>query len=105
MVVDDSHGFKPYHVQLHRCSGTCKDTSPKHTACVVSQEVVIKLDAVDPTTNQKTVIDVTNHTSCDCKCSIQCNLEVGEFRDDRRCTCFNPDGPVFGGSKGNQTGK
>ena len=87
----DKSDFRPHHIELHRCSGTCDPNLPTpHKSCIAisKQEILLKLSS---TTGQGTRdVKVENHTSCECQCSKACT--DSEIPVDG-CLCRSVRGP------------
>ena len=88
-------GFKPYHIELYRCSGTCRDSPPTHRPCVAISKHTITLDLIDLSTGKPSTEPVVNHTKCGCNCEVEC--KEGEYPDDENCVCVSL--PQTGGRK------
>ena len=87
MVDDQTRGFKPYHVLLHRCSGTCDDINPERKPCIPSTTELIDVKVHDPLNGKDKIIKVLNHTSCGCECNLDCDLDNGQVPDGDQCIC------------------
>lgn len=87
VVGDQTEGFKPYHVLLHRCSGTCDDINPERKPCIPSTTESIDVKVHDPLNGNDKIIKVLNHTSCDCECNLDCDLDNGQVPDGDQCIC------------------
>ena len=89
--------FKPHHIELHRCLGTCDpNLPPSHKSCIAFkvQEISLKLTSMTSMTSQDTkYVKVLNHTSCGCQCSISCT--ESEIPADG-CGCKKLQGPSLG---------
>ena len=88
VVAVEKSGFKPHHIELHRCSGTCNDAPPTHRPCKPSSVQEITLDLTDLTSNKASTVKVYNHTQCACDCELKCKLDEGELPDEENCKCF-----------------
>ena len=83
--------FKPHHIELHRCSGTCDpNLSPAHKSCKVSSAEVILLKLSSLTSEDTRYVEVSNHTSCRCQCLISCTKSEIPT-DGCRCTKIKDD--------------
>ena len=102
IIPVEKRGFKPYHIELHRCQGTCRDSLPSQRPCIAASINKISLDLTDLTSEskQEKVITVVNHTSCECDCEAikHCNLDKGEMPDEENCRCIPEPTPQSQGS-------
>ena len=83
-------GFKPHHIKLHQCQGTCGDSQPSQKPCAPDSIQEISLDVTDLTSGQRDTVTVFNHTSCKCDCEVinKCKLDKGEMPDEKNCRCI-----------------
>jgi len=88
VVPVQKEGYKPYHIELHRCSGTCQGAPPSHRPCTPTSRKAITLELTDLTTGKPGTVTVYNHTRCGCGCELECKLEEGEFPDEENCKCI-----------------
>ena len=103
VVSVEQAGFKPYHIELHRCSGTCRDAPPTHRPCKAFSKKAITLDLIDLTSNKPSTVTVYNHTQCTCDCELKC--KEGEFPNEEKCKCvILPDYGETGNGKDKRTG-
>ena len=66
-------GFKPHHIELHRCLGTCDpNLPPSHKSCIAFKVQEIRLKLTSMTSQETKYVNVLNHTSCGCQCSATC---------------------------------
>lgn len=66
-------GFKPHHIELHRCLGTCDpNLPPSHKSCIAFSVKEIPLKLTSMTSQDTKSVKMLNHTSCGCQCSISC---------------------------------
>ena len=88
----EQKGFKPHHIELYRCEGTCSNSQPSQKPCVPTSTQDISLDLTDLTSENKgdKVITVVNHTSCGCNCEAtkHCKFDEGEMPDEDNCRCI-----------------
>ena len=86
----EKEGFKPHHIELHRCQGTCGDSQPSQKPCAPDSIQEISLDVTDLTSGQRDTVTVVNHTSCKCDCEVinKCNWDKGEIADEKNCRCI-----------------
>lgn len=88
VVVQETQGYRPFHVELFRCAGTCDEKiPPKQKPCSVSHSQVILLEVRDPLSGKPATIKVDNHTSCHCQCDLKCKWDQGETPDEENCRC------------------
>lgn len=86
--------FKPHHIELHRCSGTCDpNLPPAHKSCKVSSAEVILLKLSSLTSEDTRYVEVSNHTSCGCQCRISC---TGSEIPADGCRCTKIEDPSVG---------
>lgn len=97
VLGDQTEGYKPYHVLLYRCSGTCDDINPVRKPCIPSTTREIDIKVHDPSNGKDKIIKVLNHTSCDCECNLDCDLDNGQVPDGDQCICKS--GPLPSGGK------
>ena len=94
IIAVEQKGFKPHHIELYRCEGTCSNSQPSQKPCVPTSTQEISLDLTDLTspTKQDKVLPVVNHTSCGCHCEVtkHCNFDEGEMPDEENCRCIPP---------------
>ena len=99
IIAVKEKGFKPHHVELHRCQGTCGNSQPSQKPCVATSIQQISLDLTDLTSENEgnKVVHMDNHTSCGCHCEVtkHCKLDEGEMPDEDNCRCI-PPGPTAG---------
>ena len=97
IIAVGKKGFKPHHVELYRCNGTCGNSQPSQKPCVPTSIQQISLDLTDLTseTKQDKVVLMDNHTSCGCNCEVtkHCKFDEGEMPDEDNCKCIKP-GPI-----------
>ena len=87
-------GFKPHHIELYRCLGTCDpNLPPSHKSCIAFSVKVISLKLTSMTSQETKYVDVLNHTRCGCQCSISCT--ESEIPADG-CRCTKVRGPSLG---------
>ncbi|XP_015776710.1 PREDICTED: uncharacterized protein LOC107354738 isoform X1 [Acropora digitifera] len=87
-------GFKPHHIELHRCLGTCDpNLPPSHKSCIAFSVKEISLKLTSMTSQETKYVKVLNHTSCGCQCSISCT--ESEIPADG-CGCKKLQGPSLG---------
>ena len=99
-------GFRPYHIKVHRCSGTCDPSlPPDHKKCMAGSRQEISLELRSITGPEIRNVKVENHTSCVCHCSISCTEQ--EIPDKSSCKCTNLSGPIEGqtGNRPSNSGK
>lgn len=66
-------GFKPHHIELHRCLGTCDpNLPPSHKSCIAFKVQEIRLKLTSMTSQETKYVNVLNHTRCGCQCSATC---------------------------------
>jgi len=102
VVVSETEGYKPYHVLVHRCAGTCDvNIPPSQKPCTAATKQEIEVPVTDPLGHHRTSIKIYNHTSCSCECNLECNWAEGEQPDGNNCKCLKPptDGEFVGGKK------
>lgn len=88
VVVHETQGYRPFHIKLYRCSGTCDEKiPPSQKPCMVSQSQAIPLEVKDPLSGEPKIIEVYNHTSCHCQCNLECQWDQGEIPDEENCRC------------------
>lgn len=104
VVPVEKPGFKPYHIELHRCSGTCSDAPPTHRPCKASSKQAITLDLTDLTSSNPSTVTVYNHTQCACDCELKCKLDEGEFPDGENCKCSTVTDSQLIGNNNKRTG-
>ena len=104
VVPVEKSGFKPYHIELHRCSGTCNDAPPTHRPCKASSVQAITLDLTDLTSSEPSTVTVYNHTQCACDCELKCKLDEGELPDEDNCKCIIVTDPERTGNNNKRTG-
>lgn len=90
IVPVGKEGFKPHHIKLHQCQGTCGDSQPSQKPCAPDSIQEISLDVTDLTSGQRDTVTVVNHTSCKCDCEVinKCKLDKGEMPDEKNCRCI-----------------
>ena len=91
IIPVEKEGFKPHHIELHRCQGTCDDSQPSQKPCAPASIQEISLDLTDLTSkNKRDTVAVFNHTSCRCNCEVinKCKLDKGEIPDEKNCRCI-----------------
>ena len=97
IIAVGKKGFKPHHVELYRCNGTCGNSQPSQKPCVPTSIQQISLDLTDLTseTKQDKVVLMDNHTSCGCNCEVtkHCKFDEGEMPDEDNCKCIKT-GPI-----------
>ncbi|XP_015774585.1 PREDICTED: uncharacterized protein LOC107352789 [Acropora digitifera] len=95
MVIPVRHSdFKPHHIELYRCSGTCDpNLPPSHKSCIAFKVQEIPLKLTSMTSQETKHVKVLNHTSCGCQCSISCT--ESEIPADG-CGCKKLQGPSLG---------
>ncbi|KAL9980733.1 hypothetical protein ACROYT_G009369 [Oculina patagonica] len=99
VVVQETEGNKPFHILLHRCSGTCDESiPPSQKPCTASKREAISLEVKDPLSGEPKTITVYNHTSCHCTCNLECQWDQGEVPDEENCRCKS--GPDTGKQHG-----
>lgn len=102
VVVYETEGYKPYHILMHRCSGTCNENiPPKQNPCTALTKEAVKVEVTDPLSGDPKTITVYNHTSCRCDCNMECNWG-GETLREEDCRCVSitdPDTGERGGKK------
>ena len=107
IIAVEEKGFKPHHVELHRCQGTC-DSQPSQKSCVPKSIQQISLDLTDLTSENKQdkVVLMDNHTSCDCNCKAinHCKFDEGEMPDEDNCRCIKTGPPLPVHQGGNEKG-
>ena len=81
--------FKPRHIELHRCQGTCNNFQASQMPCVPTSTLPMTLDLTSEN-KRGTVVLVLNHTSCGCHCETikYCKLDEGEMPDEENCRCI-----------------
>lgn len=103
VVVSETEGYKPYHILVYRCSGTCDDNiPPRQKPCTAANKKAIEVEATDPLGHDRKTFTVYNHTSCSCACDLhnKCNWDQGELPDEDNCKCLKgPTAGEFGGEK------
>lgn len=108
IIAVKQKGFKPHHIELHRCQGTCDNSLPSQKPCVATSTKEINLDLTDLTSENEgnKVVRMVNHTGCGCHCEVikRCKFDEGEMPDEDNCRCI-PPGPTAGGfGGGNEKG-
>ena len=97
IIAVEKKGFKPHHIELYRCKGTCGNSQPSQKRCVPTSTQQISLDLTDLTseTKQDEVVIKVNHTSCGCDCEAinHCKVDEGEMPDEDNCRCIKT-GPI-----------
>ena len=94
IIAVKEKGFKPHHIELHRCKGTCGNSQPSQKACVATSTQQISLDLTDLTTTSENkgdkVVPMVNHTGCGCDCEAinHCKVDEGEMPDEDNCRCI-----------------
>ena len=92
IIAVEQKGFKPHHIELYRCEGTCGNSQPSQKPCVPTSTRQITLDLTDLTSENKgdKVIPMVNHTSCGCNCEVtkHCKFDEGEMPDEDNCRCI-----------------
>ena len=66
--------FYLFTISLNKCTGSCNVLSPK--ICVPKETKDVNFKAFDKITNKDEAKEMSEHTSCDCKCkfnSATCN--------------------------------
>lgn len=108
IIAVEKKGFKPHHIELYRCEGTCDHSQPSQKACVATSTQQISLDLTDLTseTKQDEVVIKVNHTSCGCDCEAinHCKVDEGEMPDEDNCRCIPPGPTPQTGRRGNEKG-
>ena len=97
IIAVGEKGFKPHHIELHRCKGTCGNSQPSQKPCVATSTQKISLDLTDLTSKTKEkVVLMDNHTSCGCDCEAinHCKVDEGEMPDEDNCRCIKT-GPTY----------
>ena len=105
IIAVKEKGFKPHHIELHRCEGTCGNSQPSQKSCVATSTQKISLDLTDLTTTSENkgdkVVSMVNHTDCGCSCEAinHCKFDKGEVPDEDNCRCIKtgPTAQVVGG--------
>ena len=107
IIAVEEKGFKPHHIELHRCQGTCGNSQPSQKPCVPKSIQQISLDLTDLTskTKQKVVL-MDNHTRCGCDCEAinHCKFDEGEMPDVDNCRCIPPAPTAQRQGGGNEKG-
>lgn len=104
----EQKGFKPHHIELYRCQGTCGNSQPSEKRCGPTSKQEISLDLTDLTSENKQdkVITVVNHTSCGCNCEAinHCKFDEGEMPDEDSCRCIKTGPTAQRQGGGNEKG-
>ncbi|XP_068680946.1 uncharacterized protein [Montipora foliosa] len=82
--------YKPHHIKLFQCAGTCKGLTPSQKPCIAVTKQKINLEVTSLTSNKQTTVVVHNHTQCGCKCNLDCQEQ--EIPDDKNCKCQRAPG-------------
>ena len=101
VVSDATKGYKPYHILVYRCSGTCDvNIPPSQKPCTAATKKTLDVEVTDPLGKDRKIIKVYNHTSCGCGCNLDnCNVADGELPDEN-CICRKgPTAGEFGGEQ------
>ena len=95
VVVSETEGYRPYHILVYRCSGTCDvNIPPSQKPCTAGDWNEIEVEVTDPLGQDHKIIKIYNHTSCSCECNLDiCKLEEGEL-PDANCICQKGPSPV-----------
>lgn len=107
IIAVKQKGFKPHHIELHRCEGTCGNSQPSQKPCVPTSTQQISLDLTDLTSeNKQDKVVMVNHTGCGCTCEVinHCKFEEGEMPDEDNCRCIPPGPTAQGLGGGNEKG-
>jgi len=102
VVVSETQDYKPYHVLVYRCAGTCDvNIPPSQKPCTAATKQEIEVPVTDPLGHDRKSIKIYNHTSCSCECNLECNWAEGERQDGNNCKCLKaPTNDKFvGGQK------
>lgn len=101
VVVSETQGYKPHHILVYRCSGTCDDNiPPDQKPCTAANKKAIEVEVTDPSGLDRKTITVYNHTSCSCACDLPCKWHQGEWLDGDNCKCLKrPTAGESGGEK------
>ena len=102
VVVSETEGHKPYHILVHRCSGTCNvNIPPSQKPCTAANKKEIEVPVTDPLGQNRKFIKIYNHTSCNCECNLECKWAEGERQDGKNCKCLKAptDDTFVGGQK------
>lgn len=98
-------GYRPYHIELHQCSGTCTyDAPPNHRPCAATSKKAVTVELTDLTSSKLSTITVYNHTKCGCACELECKVEEGELPDEENCKCVILPGIGKSGNDKEKTG-
>jgi len=101
VVVSETEGYRPYHILVYRCSGTCDENiPPSQKPCTAAGKEQIPVEVTGPLGHNPKIIYIYNHTSCSCDCDVECNWAEGEKPDPDECKCLPLTGPSSGGLGG-----
>ena len=96
-VDPSNHGYFPFFVKLHRCTGSARTISPKVQHCVADRSEELSISVHSFSSNSQTTITMRNHTSCAEECVTSpdaCDLAVEDWDDQLcACKCRYPDEP------------
>ncbi|XP_020624266.1 uncharacterized protein LOC110061760 isoform X2 [Orbicella faveolata] len=89
VVVSVTQDYRPYHITVYRCSGTCDaNIPPSQKPCTAAKKKEIEVEFTGPLGQHHKTIKIYNHTSCSCECNLECNWAEGERLDGDNCRCL-----------------
>ncbi|XP_020624264.1 uncharacterized protein LOC110061760 isoform X1 [Orbicella faveolata] len=104
VVVSVTQDYRPYHITVYRCSGTCDaNIPPSQKPCTAAKKKEIEVEFTGPLGQHHKTIKIYNHTSCSCECNLECNWAEGERLDGDNCRCLKgPSTDRFVGGQKNR---